>query len=199
MRADLETISRRASSRHGRRRAGENGRSRRPECRGRLRQHLRRRAERSCVPCGRGGKGSGFFRAGPAAGQSCRAKGSWRRLCEQFRRTRCAKPPITLTLTCLWPGPTCAKPPTRSRPRRRPLREGNFSDLVQGAQKFARSQPTAFFGLALLAGFGAIRFLRARHRSPIGMPGPRQSSIGMLADRRIEAAERVICVLETGG
>jgi hypothetical protein len=41
------------------------------------------------------------------------------------------------------------------------LREGNFSDLVQGAQKFARSQPTAFFGLALLAGFGAIRFLKS--------------------------------------
>jgi hypothetical protein len=41
------------------------------------------------------------------------------------------------------------------------LREGNFSDLVQGAQKFARSQPTAFFGLALLVGFGAIRFLKS--------------------------------------
>jgi hypothetical protein len=41
------------------------------------------------------------------------------------------------------------------------LREGNFSDLVQGAQRFARSQPTAFFGLALLAGFGAIRFLKS--------------------------------------
>jgi hypothetical protein len=41
------------------------------------------------------------------------------------------------------------------------LREGNFSDLVQGAQKFARTQPTAFFGLALLAGFGAIRFLKS--------------------------------------
>ena len=41
------------------------------------------------------------------------------------------------------------------------LREGNFSDLVQGAQRFARSQPTAFFGLALLAGFGTIRFLKS--------------------------------------
>ena len=41
------------------------------------------------------------------------------------------------------------------------LREGNFNDLVQGAQKFARSQPTAFFGLALLAGFGAVRFLKS--------------------------------------
>jgi hypothetical protein len=41
------------------------------------------------------------------------------------------------------------------------LREGNFNDLVQGAQKFARSQPTAFFGLALLAGFGAVRFFKS--------------------------------------
>jgi hypothetical protein len=41
------------------------------------------------------------------------------------------------------------------------LREGNFNDLVQGAQKFARGQPTAFFGLALLAGFGAVRFLKS--------------------------------------
>jgi hypothetical protein len=35
------------------------------------------------------------------------------------------------------------------------LREGSFSDLGQSAQRFARNQPTAFFGLALLAGFGA--------------------------------------------
>jgi hypothetical protein len=41
------------------------------------------------------------------------------------------------------------------------LREGNFNDLVQGAQKFARNQPTVFFGLALLAGFGAVRFLKS--------------------------------------
>jgi hypothetical protein len=41
------------------------------------------------------------------------------------------------------------------------LKEGKFNDLVQGAQKFARSQPTAFFGLALLAGFGAVRFLKS--------------------------------------
>ena len=46
------------------------------------------------------------------------------------------------------------------------LREGNFSDLVQGAQKFARSQPTAFFGLALLAGFGAVRFLKSASSEP---------------------------------
>jgi hypothetical protein len=41
------------------------------------------------------------------------------------------------------------------------LRDGNFNDLIRGAQRFARSQPTAFFGLALLAGFGAVRFLKS--------------------------------------
>lgn len=45
------------------------------------------------------------------------------------------------------------------------LREGNIKDLVQGAQRFARTQPTAFFGLALLAGFGAVRFLRSASSS----------------------------------
>lgn len=49
------------------------------------------------------------------------------------------------------------------------LREGNFRDLVQGAQKFARSQPTAFFGLALLAGFGAVRFLKSASSDSVGM------------------------------
>ena len=41
------------------------------------------------------------------------------------------------------------------------LRKGDFNDLIQGAQRFARDQPTAFFGLALLAGFGAVRFLKS--------------------------------------
>jgi hypothetical protein len=41
------------------------------------------------------------------------------------------------------------------------LRMGNFNDLVQGAQSFARNQPTAFLGLAVLAAFGAVRFLKS--------------------------------------
>jgi hypothetical protein len=41
------------------------------------------------------------------------------------------------------------------------LREGNLNDLVQRAQSFARNQPTAFVGLAVLAGFGAVRFLKS--------------------------------------
>lgn len=41
------------------------------------------------------------------------------------------------------------------------LRHGNLNDLVRKTQSFARSQPTAFLGLAVLAGFGAVRFLKS--------------------------------------
>jgi hypothetical protein len=43
------------------------------------------------------------------------------------------------------------------------LRTGNFTDLVAGVQTFAKSQPTAFLGLAVLAGFGVVRFLKSSH------------------------------------
>jgi uncharacterized phage infection (PIP) family protein YhgE len=45
------------------------------------------------------------------------------------------------------------------------IKTGNFSDLVRGAQSFARRQPTAFLGLAVLAGFGAVRFLKSSAHS----------------------------------
>ena len=41
------------------------------------------------------------------------------------------------------------------------IRAGNFNDLVQSATSFAKNQPTAFLGLAVLAGFGAVRFLKS--------------------------------------
>ena len=41
------------------------------------------------------------------------------------------------------------------------LKSGRLSDLVQGAQSFAKNQPTAFLGLAVLAGFGVVRFLKS--------------------------------------
>jgi gas vesicle protein len=41
------------------------------------------------------------------------------------------------------------------------IKTGNFQDLVRGAQSFAKRQPTAFLGLAVLAGFGAVRFLKS--------------------------------------
>jgi hypothetical protein len=41
------------------------------------------------------------------------------------------------------------------------IRTGSFNDLVRGAQSFARRQPTAFLGMAVLAGFGVVRFLKS--------------------------------------
>lgn len=41
------------------------------------------------------------------------------------------------------------------------IRTGDFSDLVSSAQTFARRQPTAFLGIAVLAGFAAVRFLKS--------------------------------------
>ena len=41
------------------------------------------------------------------------------------------------------------------------IRTGNFKDFVREAQSFARRQPTAFLGMAVLAGFGVVRFLKS--------------------------------------
>ena len=41
------------------------------------------------------------------------------------------------------------------------IKTGNLDDIVRGAQSFARRQPTAFLGLSVLAGFGAVRFLKS--------------------------------------
>jgi hypothetical protein len=41
------------------------------------------------------------------------------------------------------------------------IRNGGFRDLVDGATDFAKRQPAAFLGLSVLAGFAAVRFLKA--------------------------------------
>ena len=41
------------------------------------------------------------------------------------------------------------------------VRSGDVSDLVRQAQDFARRQPTASFGIAMLAGFGIVRLLKS--------------------------------------
>jgi hypothetical protein len=41
------------------------------------------------------------------------------------------------------------------------LREHNIDDLVRSLNNFARNQPTAFFGSAVLAGFALSRFLKS--------------------------------------
>jgi ElaB/YqjD/DUF883 family membrane-anchored ribosome-binding protein len=61
------------------------------------------------------------------------------------------------------------------------FREGNLNDLVQRAQSFARNQPTAFVGLAVLAGFGAIRFLKSASSTSPAPTGDEtfKSSVGL--------------------
>lgn len=41
------------------------------------------------------------------------------------------------------------------------IRNGSFRDLVDGATDFAKRQPAAFLGISVLAGFAAVRFLKA--------------------------------------
>jgi hypothetical protein len=48
------------------------------------------------------------------------------------------------------------------------IRSGSFKDLARGAQSFARRRPTAFLGMAVLAGFGAVRFLKSSAESSEG-------------------------------
>jgi hypothetical protein len=48
------------------------------------------------------------------------------------------------------------------------LRTGDFNDLIRGAQSFARRQPTAFLGIAVLAGFGVVRFLKSSAQTSQG-------------------------------
>ena len=51
------------------------------------------------------------------------------------------------------------------------IRNGNLNDLVRNAQSFARRQPTAFLGLAVLAGFGAVRFLKSSSELDLAAEG----------------------------
>lgn len=41
------------------------------------------------------------------------------------------------------------------------IRNGSFRDLVDSATDFAKRQPAAFLGISVLAGFAAVRFLKA--------------------------------------
>ncbi|GEC17663.1 hypothetical protein [Nitrobacter winogradskyi] len=52
------------------------------------------------------------------------------------------------------------------------IQNGSFRDLLDGAGDFARRQPAAFLGLSALAGFAAVRFLRAsgEQRAPSSSP-----------------------------
>jgi HD-GYP domain-containing protein (c-di-GMP phosphodiesterase class II) len=41
------------------------------------------------------------------------------------------------------------------------IRNGSFRELVDGATDFAKRQPAAFLGMSVLAGFAAVRFIKA--------------------------------------
>ena len=62
------------------------------------------------------------------------------------------------------------------------IRTGNFNDLVKGAQSFARRQPTAFLGMAVLAGFGVVRFLKSSANDTEGS-GSRQDRFGSVPNQ----------------
>lgn len=46
------------------------------------------------------------------------------------------------------------------------IRNGSLQDLVDNASDFAKRQPAAFLGLTVLAGFTAVRFLKAATGTP---------------------------------
>ena len=59
------------------------------------------------------------------------------------------------------------------------IRNGSFRDLVDGATDFAKRQPAAFLGLSVLAGFAAVRFLKASgSQSSSGQGASGQGSSG---------------------
>ncbi len=52
------------------------------------------------------------------------------------------------------------------------LRERSVEDLVADVGKFARAQPAAFFGAAVLAGFAVARFLKSSANAPASPSNP---------------------------
>jgi hypothetical protein len=60
------------------------------------------------------------------------------------------------------------------------IRTGSFNDLLRNAQSFARRQPTAFLGIAVLAGFGVVRFLKSSSEG--ATPSDHSSSASARAD-----------------
>lgn len=61
------------------------------------------------------------------------------------------------------------------------IKNGDIEDLVRTAQSFARRQPTAFFGIAALAGFGIVRFLKSSSEGNRTASGLRSNNAGRQA------------------
>jgi hypothetical protein len=51
------------------------------------------------------------------------------------------------------------------------LKNRDLEGMLRDAEGFARRQPAAFFGAAVLAGFLAVRFLKSSNSSPAARPG----------------------------
>jgi hypothetical protein len=60
------------------------------------------------------------------------------------------------------------------------VREGSLNELMDNMTSFARRQPAAFLGLSVLAGFAAVRFLKASggSSSRSGFDGMRSGGMG---------------------
>ena len=60
------------------------------------------------------------------------------------------------------------------------MRNRDMSEIVGNVQDFARKQPTAFFGAAVLVGFAAVRFLKSGTSNGAGAVAntPTQPNIG---------------------
>jgi hypothetical protein len=66
------------------------------------------------------------------------------------------------------------------------IRTGNLNDLVRNAQAFARRQPTAFLGIAVLAGFGAVRFLKSSSEGGFSQSGSPSATQGSATNARTD-------------
>jgi gas vesicle protein len=69
------------------------------------------------------------------------------------------------------------------------VQHGDIQDLMRGVQSFARRQPTAFLGLAVLAGFGVVRFLKSSGGAIDQSPQPSQGGSGNAPRRANYSAE----------
>jgi len=58
------------------------------------------------------------------------------------------------------------------------LRSRNVSELVGSVQSFARQQPAAFFGAAVLAGFAAVRFFKSAPESSDSVSAGSSANVG---------------------
>ncbi len=72
------------------------------------------------------------------------------------------------------------------------IEAGNLKDLVRETQTFARRQPTAFLGMAILAGFALVRFIKsgADEDSPQGGPANQNNRSGHMPSRPSNAGYR---------